>query len=148
MARRYNIYASAAGRHFRDADFLLAGPSLNRMNADQLYGLSWECALKALMIGLGMPISRKRMPKDKKDQVHAEKAIHRLRHWAGTRGQNHYLQLLGYPNSNPFDTWRVDQRYLRDGRTPLLRTVIQHQTAAAKAEQTLRRAILDGFIRP
>ena len=56
-------YYDAAQRHWDDANHLL---STNRLpNADQLFGVSAECALKAIMLPLGMPMNNGR-PLNKK----------------------------------------------------------------------------------
>lgn len=163
MARRRNDFASAAFRHFRDGEYLLADTQVDRrLNADQLYGLAWECALKALMIGFGMAMVPGRpiygqvpawqlppRPRGSKgDWVHADDALDRLHHHATGRAQVRYLAQLPPPSDNPFADWKVDQRYLRDGRLPGRRTVEQHRSAARQADGLLRLAILDNFIRP
>lgn len=46
-------YGDSADRHWLDAELLRGGRRTN--NADQLYGLAAECALKAIMVRLGAP---------------------------------------------------------------------------------------------
>ena len=61
-------YRDAAVRHYLDGDTLRSG--LRHPNADQLYGLSAECSLKAVMVGLGMQFTKKGAPKDRAHKVH------------------------------------------------------------------------------
>ncbi|MCB9550260.1 MAG: hypothetical protein H6706_31065 [Myxococcales bacterium] len=158
MARRRTDYASPAFRHLRDGEYLLQGATSDarrRMNADQLFGLAWECALKAIMVGLGMPMDRPRpvygrvlgpMPRRKADFVHANKVLPRFTHYANGRAQAHYAAQLGA--ANPFADWKVDQRYLNDGRYPGRRVVEGHQRAARIGMGVLQQAIMDGVVRP
>lgn len=47
-------FVDAHRRHWADAELLFDHERLG--NADQLYGFSAECGLKAVMTGLGMPL--------------------------------------------------------------------------------------------
>ena len=55
-------FRDAAERHWADAGYLLEDDRI--ANADHLFGLSAECALKALMLSLGMILGPKGAPKD------------------------------------------------------------------------------------
>ncbi|MEZ4468589.1 MAG: hypothetical protein R3F43_30165 [bacterium] len=158
MARRRTDYASPAFRHLRDGEYLLQGATTDphrRMNADQLFGLAWECALKAVTVGFGMRMDvpkrvyRRilgRMPKRKADFVHADKVLPRFLHYANGRAQAQYAAQLGA--ANPFADWKVDQRYLNDGPYPGLLVVKGHQRAACIGIGVLRQAIIDGVVSP
>lgn len=61
-------YRDAAERHWEDASYLSADKRF--ANADHLYGLSAECALKAVMQGLGMPLRPDGVPMDKQNRIH------------------------------------------------------------------------------
>src|SRR5262245_17101801 len=89
-AARKTSFVSAARRHLSDADYLeVAG---RRMNADHLYGFAWECALKALMIGHGMPMQRTAgvgwRPSVHSDRIHADRCLERLQHYATSRAHS------------------------------------------------------------
>jgi hypothetical protein len=102
-------YADAALRHWRDAE-LLKGE--NRMeNADQLYGLSAECAIKSIASGL------KNFVDSGAWEANHFKHINAL--WDGV---NLSCVQKAFPNlaclldkNNPFDDWNVNQRYYSDG---------------------------------
>ena len=46
-------FRDAAKRHWKDAEYLLEDERF-AANADHLFGMSAECALKAVMLSLGM----------------------------------------------------------------------------------------------
>ena len=52
-------YVSAHYRHWTDAELLFQNSCW--ANADQLYGLSAECGVKALMPSLNMPVAKKHL---------------------------------------------------------------------------------------
>lgn len=62
-------FREAAVRHFQDAELLCRVKRY--ANADQLYGLSAECALKSIMHALGMAVSNARSPRDRAHKVPA-----------------------------------------------------------------------------
>lgn len=64
-------FHSAAHRHWNDAEFLHCDSRLG--NAYQLYGLAAECALKAVMQGLGMQLGDKGRPQEPGHKVHIDK---------------------------------------------------------------------------
>lgn len=62
-------FADAHRRHWADAEFLFMNERLG--NADQFYGFSAECGLKAVMERLGMPVDRTGLPpKEYRTHVH------------------------------------------------------------------------------
>ena len=61
-------FIDAADRHFEDADFLESNGRV--ANADHLFGLSAECALKAVMQGLGMALRPGGVPLERRHRVH------------------------------------------------------------------------------
>ena len=95
-------------RHLRDADSLFKASRL--ANADHLYGMAAECGLKRLMIAFGMEIrATDGAPKERDDREHADKVW--VRYETYQSGHVNGLR-YGLPSSiNPFDKWRVAQRY-------------------------------------
>ena len=61
-------FCDAAQRHWEDAGYLLA--DARPANADQLFGLSAECALKAIMLALGMTLRADGAPEKPQHRVH------------------------------------------------------------------------------
>ncbi len=135
-------YRDAAERHWEDADPLLAD---NRnANADHLLGLSAECALKAVMQGLGMPLRADGIPDQREHRVHINDLWDEFVSFAQNRGQAVYSLEIG-ARANPFDDWDIGQRYChRSIITPAIAT--RHKQGARTAMQVLTRAVLDGVV--
>ena len=96
-------FADAHRRHWEDAELLFDRGRWP--NADQLYGLSAECGLKAVMMRcLGMPA---KIPEDYKE--HVKKLWPKFEDFAQERDGARYLELL--PNGKPFDDWSIHDRY-------------------------------------
>jgi len=96
-------YLDAHNRHWEDAELLFQNGRL--ANADHLYGLSAECGLKALWLGI---TGRAILP--------SRQHIHIDRFWdefarlsQNTRRSRMLLRRL--PPRNPFSDWNVNQRY-------------------------------------
>ena len=95
-------YADAHRRHWEDAELLYG--EKRWPNADQLYGLSAECGLKAVMRRLGMPAETPR-----KYWEHLPKLWPMFEDFARERNGVLYLQLL--PAGEPFEDWSIRDRY-------------------------------------
>lgn len=101
-------YSDAHERHWDDAELLRT--SGRWANADQLYGLSAECGLKAAMKSLGMAVdSATGAPTEKKHWKHVERLWPQFTGFAKSRGGSRYLALL--PSGTPFTDWSIDDRY-------------------------------------
>lgn len=61
-------YYDAAKRHFDDATFLFSDKRY--ANSDHLFGLSSECALKSIMLALGMKLNSSGSPKIREHRTH------------------------------------------------------------------------------
>lgn len=130
-------FRDASDRHFEDA--LLLEAQARPQNADHLFGFSAECSLKAAMVGIGQPVGPDGAPIGYKNHVDAL--------WAKFQSVSSGLldaKYLAYvPPTNPFASWRTEQRYW--GRTsfsaPNLAT---HKAAAHDCRQLVRELILDG----
>lgn len=135
-------FLGAAKRHWCDAEHLLMDQRLP--NADQLFGLSAECALKAVMVGLSMALRPDGAPDARRHRVHIDELWDEFLTFAANRGGARYSVHLTTVN-NPFSDWDVGQRYA-SGATILKNKVEKHQAGALLAQQCLTAAILDGVI--
>lgn len=130
----------AAQRHWYDAEHLLNNKRWP--NADQLYGLSAECALKAIMLSLGMPMQNGK-PTNKKHSVHIDVLWDEFTTFANGKSLAHYAEaLLG---ENPFQHWRINQRYGDDSLIDE-KTATEHKEAAQLAMNCLTTAELEGVL--
>lgn len=132
-------YYDAAQRHWDDANHLLSTARLP--NADQLFGVAAECALKAIMFKLGMPMKNDR-PEDKK-HGHINVLWDEFISFANGKGQARYAAALG--TGNPFINWNVGQRY-ENGSVISLQVATDHKTSAELAKRCLAQAVFDGVV--
>lgn len=132
-------YPDAANRHRNDADLLLESKRLP--NADQLYGLAAECALKAVLTWLGMETTVDGAPKDKRRYGHINRLWGEFLSFANGHEGACYAAML--PQTNPFDNWDVGQRY---GQTTSIAeaTVHDHERGTTAAFAVLSQARMDG----
>jgi len=125
-------FLDAHQRHWDDAELLFKEERW--ANADHLYGLAAECGLKRLMLAFGMPFNQDRgEPANRKDLVHANAVWDRFESYREGRGLGTEYVL---PALNPFQGWRISDRYAhrsdfdpgraqvhRDGATIICRLV-------------------------
>lgn len=135
-------FPEAAKRHWSDAGHLLMDQRFP--NADQLFGLSAECALKAVMVGIGMALRSDGAPDARKHRVHIDELWDEFLTFVANRGGARYSVHLTAVN-NPFSDWDVGQRYAPSS-TILANQVQRHQAGALLAQKCLTAAILDGVI--
>ncbi|MBF0568554.1 MAG: hypothetical protein HQK95_06750 [Nitrospirae bacterium] len=127
-------FRNAAKRHWDDAEYLLRD---NRLaNADQLFGLSAECALAAVML---LFTSIKKLKKNYKFHINElwDKFI------TFAEGRNAIKYTYPLRASNPFSNWSVEQRYY-NGTSITKEIVDEHMKAAKTVKGILNKAILDG----
>ena len=99
-------FANAHVRHWRDAELLFRAG--HWANADQLYGLSAECGLKAVMVADGLPVVADGSPRGKyREHVDTLWGIFR----AFVQGRQTGQLLHHLPQCNPFSSWSIDNRY-------------------------------------
>lgn len=135
-------FRDAAERHWEDAGHLLGDARF--ANADHLFGLSAECALKAVMEGLGMKLKNNGKPEDPY-AVHINKLWNEFITFAHARKGAHYAARTS-GTSNPFDNWDISQRYQH--RSIITSEVAEkHQQAAMTAKQVLETAVLNGDVK-
>jgi hypothetical protein len=134
-------FKDAARRHWDDAELL----DNNRRwpNADHLYGFAAECALKAVMVGLGMQLGPDGKP-PKPHAVHIHQLWDQFLTFANGQGQAGYAAML--QQSNPFSAWHENQRYW--GSTTIGPADAQaHCAGARQALGVLSQARQDGWVK-
>ena len=90
-------FADAHRRHWEDAELLLAHDRW--ANADQLYGFSAECGLKAVMRALGMPVDSAGTPQKAAHRKHVQELWPVFQTFAAGHGGRWYLNhLSGIPS--------------------------------------------------
>ena len=125
-------YKDAHRRHWQDAELLFC--SNRSANADQLYGFSVECGLKALMHNIGT----KSVPK-----FHANKVWPYFKTFAKGRSGPRYSFKL--PQGDPFHNWLVDDRYAH--RQSINQSDVEtHRSAAQGVFRMIKRAEQDGIL--
>ncbi|MCC7491409.1 MAG: hypothetical protein IT204_03635 [Fimbriimonadaceae bacterium] len=133
-------YNDACERHWSD------GQTLHRLtrlaNADHLYGLAAECGLKAVMKELGMPINK--LTGKPAVALHVDKLWVQFVTFANANGGATYASLL--PGSNPFDDWKVDQRYADQSQYDAT-ILTKHKAGVEKVRRILAQAQMDGIVR-
>ena len=128
-------------RHWDDAECLFEDSRW--ANADQLYGLSAECGLKAVMLGLGMPVGRYGEPTQPKYKQHVNILWPTFRTFVSGRNGIQYLNLL--PPSNPFTRWSITDRYA-SGHHFTSTGVNRHRMAACKVIRMVQQVKRDGIL--
>ena len=121
-------------RRWQDAELLFEHQRW--ANADQLYGLSAECGLKAVMVGLGMGAgSHGALPRQYRK--HMNDLWREFVTFVSGRGRGKYVQML--PTANPFANWSIDNRYAH-GRYLSKSAVDPHRAAARATRKMAQRA--------
>ena len=100
-------FVDAHQRHLKDAELLIG--RARWANADQMYGFSAECGLKAIMKVLGMPVDASGKPREREHQKHVQDLWPVFSAFATGRGGARYLRLL--PGGEPFSDWSHHNRY-------------------------------------
>lgn len=134
-------FTDAHRRHWKDAELLFEDE--HWANADHLYGFSAECGLKAVMVGLKMPVNSRGTPRNDEHRKHLPVLWSVFESFARKHEGETYLVLL--PNDKPFADWSIDDRYAN--RCHFRRAnVAPHQSAAGQVRRVVERAELDGII--
>jgi hypothetical protein len=132
-------YFDAATRHQKDASLLFENKRWP--NADQLYGLAAECALKAIMQALGMPLWDDGAPKERKHRRHIDRLWNEFLTFANGKAGATIVRAL--PADNPFDDWCIAQRY-QPSSAILPERVAAHKEAASQVFVGLENARAEG----
>jgi hypothetical protein len=135
-------YRDAAERHWEDAGFLI---NKNRKaNADHLFGLAAECALKAVMLGLGMQLRPDGAPVESRHRKHVDSLWGEFCSFAQGRNGAKYAAMVSSV-ANPFSGWNISQRY--EHRANINQAIVKkHEKDAESAMKVLREAYHDGVI--
>lgn len=136
MAANFRV---AAQRTYRDAAYLEQHQRI--ANADHLYGLAAECALKAILVGLRV-IPPGGPPVGDRWRKHIDKLWDQYSLYVSANGSVSYSLPI---TANPFDAWRVDHRYEDDLLFTQGRLTATAQ-GAREANRLLEQAILDGAV--
>jgi hypothetical protein len=142
-------YKDSARRHVSDAEYLWISGSQPRFpNASQLFGMSAECALKAVLIGLGLPTKPDGGVDDHKKYGHLPRLWNEFATYAAGQLGGRYAGLL--PGSVgaalPFSSWDVSDRYATDSSlAPRNAEFTNHRSAARDCIALLELAIQDGL---
>jgi len=134
-------FLDAAQRHWDDAELLLTQDRL--ATADHLLGISAECALKAVMVALGMGLNARGAPKAREHMVHIDGLWAAFQSFAQGRMGARYIEPL--EPGHPFGDWSPGQRYWNRSRFTDSR-VDQHWSACEASLRTLGRCLLDGVL--
>jgi hypothetical protein len=133
-------FEEAAQRHWDDAELL--SDHHRWPNADHLYGFAAECALKAVMVGLGMQLGPTGKP-PKPYAVHIHQLWDQFLTFASGQGQARYAAMM--QQSNPFSAWHESQRYW-DSTTIGPADAQAHRAGAFQALGVLSQARQDGRV--
>jgi len=134
-------FGDAHCRHWEDAELLRDN---NRWaNADQLYGFSAECGLKAVMRALGMPVDQIGAPTEGQHRQHVHKLWPIFESFAQGRDGARFAAML--PDGKPFAGWSHHDRYA-DRKHFGPAGVDAHRDAAAQVSNMVKRARQDGVL--
>ena len=125
-------------RHWEDGELLFKHDRW--ANADQLYGLSAECGLKAVMRCSGMPVGQYGVPTQRKHRQHVNLLWREFRTFVSGRIGGQYLNSL--PAGDPFASWSIEDRYAHRGHFDNAR-VRPHRSAADGIRKMVQRARRD-----
>ena len=132
-------FTDAHRRHWSDAQLLFN--HARWANADQLYGFSAECGLKAVMKALGMPVKTTGIPEEREHRKHIQEGWPTFATFVQGRGGARYLGMLSA--GTPFADWSHHNRYANRTHFPQP-DVRAHRKAARQVREMVRRAQKDG----
>lgn len=133
-------FLDAHVRHWDDAERLL--DTQRWANADHLYGMAAECGLKRLMMAFGMaPEPATGSPKLRDDRDHANGIWARFESY---RCGHHRGAGYALPSSNPFQDWKVSQRYAHQSNFNRPRAQ-SHREGAQRVRELVKKAQTEGL---
>lgn len=115
-------FSQAARRHWHDAKLLFEKQRLG--NADQLYGLAAECALKAALRHNGLLAEETEVPKKLRKHIDRVWELYLRAVEGRLAGLSHLLD----HEECPFLDWSIEQRYAGDAGMPDQACVSRHIT--------------------
>ncbi|MCE2542715.1 MAG: SAM-dependent methyltransferase [Acidobacteria bacterium] len=131
-------FMDAHRRHWEDGELLFNNERW--ANADQMYGFSAECGLKAVMKYLGMTVDTAGVPEEKY-RKHVQELWPIFIDYAERRGGKRYLRRL--PPGEPFADWSHHDRYAHRA-TFTKDSVEPHQAAAQRILDMVESSVQDG----
>lgn len=134
-------FPNAHIRHWRDAELLFKAQRWS--NADQLYGFSAECGLKAVMEANGMPVDSTGTPTERDHKKHIKELWPAFFSFDHPRQTTKLLHLLS--ESNPFSTWSHHNRYA-SGEHFDERVVGPHREAALDVRRLCAQLLVSGHV--
>lgn len=135
-------FPDAHVRHWRDAELLFEAQRWS--NADQLYGFSAECGLKAVMEANGMPVDPTTgAPTEGDHREHIKKLWPAFFSFDHPRQTMDLLHLL--PESNPFLGWSHHNRYANSKHFD--QTIVDpHRDAALDVRRFCTHLLVSGHV--
>ena len=134
-------FSDAHLRHWQDAELLRdAG---RWANADQLYGFSTECGLKAVMRTHGMSVDAMGTPTEGRQKQHIQTLWDVFVAFVHGRPIANVLHRL--PQTNPFQAWSHNNRYA-NGRHFDGDAVAPHREGARLVRQVCLRLRISGHV--
>lgn len=119
-------FTEAAGRHATDAKLL--DSATRTANANQLWGLAAECALKAVLRAVEPTVFEPNGLPRKPYKEHIDKLWPEVIKFFSGRSEAHLAAVL--PSANAFALWSVHARYDADKDAPDPETHGAHQRGA------------------
>ena len=134
-------YTNAHRRHWHDGEVLFHHKRW--ANADQLYGFSAECGLKAVMKALGMPVDAHGTPTNKQHKQHVQHLWPIFLTFAQSRQGARYASRIS--RQNTFSNWSHHDRYSNTTHFNSATTSI-HRSSASSVYSMVILAIQDGLV--
>ncbi len=134
-------FRDASNRHLLDGQLLEGEGRL--ANADHLFGVSAECSLKAIMIGLGHPTTPSGAPQGHLD--HIDVLLPKFEVLANGLLDARHLSMM--PASGTFGQWSVHQRYWTRADPRFTAAKVADLAAGAQqCREVLNELVLDGIL--
>ena len=134
-------FVDAHRRHWADAELLFG--HARWANADQLYGFSAECGLKAVMKACGMPVEGATGTPTQEYREHMPKIWPIFQNFVEAREYAQYLDQL--VSGEPFADWSVHDRYAHGGYCEQT-DVETHRNAADAVGSVVQSARQNGLL--
>jgi hypothetical protein len=135
-------FLDAAYRHWSDAMYLCDGERF--ATADHLYGLSAECAIKAILVASGVPIEADGSPKrGSLYRCHLPKLWDEFARFSPGLSARYSTRL----GANPFWKWSIDDRYTHHSLVQSdAHRQHEHRESARHVLAVLDLARMDGLV--
>lgn len=139
-------YIACARRHIKDACILLQAN--RKANAGQLFGISVECGLKALLVRLGAAVDhdgnilrstglREHLPK-------LGQLVTSMMTLPDGRAASIIQSQL--PHLNDMQDWHIDHRYWRAPSVPIISSLAKWEMAALEIDALLDEVFIKGVL--